>query len=84
MNPEEMVRHMVNKTEQLKIVVKVFIKNLCKPAAAKEFSFDAKEAEDLGCFEETAITAQEKDKFFEDFCLRTYAQVPEGAKDHGK
>ena len=75
--PEEMVRHMVNKTEQLKIVVKVFIKNLCKPAAAKE-------AEDLGCFEETAITAQEKDKFFEDFCLRTYAQVPEGAKDHGK
>ena len=69
----------MNKSEQLKIVVKVFIKNLCKPAAAKEFSFD-----DLGCFEETAITAQEKDKFFEDFCLRTYAQVSEGDKDHGK
>ena len=50
----------MNKSEQLKIVVKVFIKIYAKPAAAKEFSFDAKEAEDLGCFEETAITAKRK------------------------
>ncbi len=65
----------MNKSEQLKIVVKVFIKNLCKTGSSqRNFLFDAKEAEDLGCFEETAITAQEKDKFFEDFCLRTYAQ----------
>ena len=60
--------------EQLRLIVNVCIRNLCKEQAEKKLSLSEEEAESFGAFNETALEEQEKDKFYEDFVVKCFAQ----------
>lgn len=61
-------------SEKIKIVVNVCIKNICKEQAKKKLALTEAEAADFGCFDETALEEQEKDKFYEDFVIKTFTR----------
>ena len=51
-------------TENIKIIINVFIKKLCEEQAEKRLSMSETEAAEFGVFDETALEEQQKDKFY--------------------
>lgn len=71
------------KVEKMTLVINVFIKNFSQNYVEKKYSMPKNVAEEFGVFEETAIEPKEKDKFFEDFCLKTVNIEPSGGHQDG-
>lgn len=68
-------------TQNIKIIINVFIKKLCEEQAEKRFSMSETEAAEFGAFDETALDEQQKDKFYESFVLKSFAKVPAAEGD---
>ncbi|WP_288319334.1 hypothetical protein [uncultured Parasutterella sp.] len=67
-------------TENIKIIINVFIKKLCEEQAEKRLSMSETEAAEFGVFDETALEEKQKDKFYESFVLKSFAKVPSGGE----
>lgn len=71
-------------SENLKIIINICIKNICKDQAKKQLAMTEAEAQSFGAFEETALEEPEKDKFYEDFVVGCFAHRPKQGEEYGQ